>query len=238
MTTYELYYWPEIQGRGELIRLVLEDAGCAYLDVGREPDGHARLAALLDGGRPGFVPFALPVLIADELVLSQTVAITSFLAERHGLAPPDERGRRQALAIALTIADLVAEAHDTHHPISVEQTFEQQRSPARARAAAFRRARIPKFLGMLERNLERNGHGVLVGGDISYVDLAAFQVVEGLTYAFPRTMRGLRDDLGRLHALRDRVAQRPRLLHYLTSDRRRPFSERGIFRHYPELEEG
>ena len=71
---------------------------------------------------------------------------------------------------------------------------------------------------------------------MSYVDLAAFQVVEGLSYAFPRAMARIRDDIPRLLALRDRVAQRPRLLRYLTSPRRLPFNQQGIFRHYPELD--
>jgi glutathione S-transferase len=233
--TYELYYWPEIQGRGEFVRLVLEDAGCEYIDVGREPGGDERLEAVLAGEHDGVLPFALPVLYAGPIVVAQTAAITSFLGARHHLAPPDERGRLGALTIALTIADLVAEVHDTHHPITVEERYENQKAAAEERAAAFRRTRLPKFLGYLERNLERN-LDVLVGSAISYVDLAAFQVVEGLSYAFPRAMTRIRDDIPRLLALRDRVAQRPRLLRYLTSSRRLPFNEQGIFRHYPELD--
>lgn len=233
--TYELYYWPEIQGRGEFVRLVLEDAGCDYVDVGREPDGYDRIQAVLSGEREGVLPFAPPVLYAGPIVVAQTVAITSYLGEHHGLAPVSELGRRAALTIALTIADLVAEVHNTHHPTAVDQGYETQKPAARDRAAAFRRARLPRFLGYLERNLERNGE-VLVGSGVSYVDLAAFQVVEGLTYAFPRAMARVRGDIPRLMALRDRVAQRSRLLHYLTSPRRLPFNEQGIFRHYPELD--
>jgi len=232
---YELYYWPEIQGRGEFVRLVLEDAGCDYLDVGREPDGYDRISAVLSGERDGVLPFAPPVLYAGPIVVAQTAAITRFLGERHGLAPASEAGRQAALSLALTIADLVAEAHDTHHPIAVDQRYEVQKPAAKDRAAAFRRARIPKFLGYLERNLERNGE-VLVGSAVSYVDLAAFQIVEGLSYAFPRAMARVRGDILRLLALRDRVAQRPRLLRYLTSPRRLPFNDQGIFRHYPELD--
>jgi glutathione S-transferase len=233
--TYELYYWPEIQGRGEFVRLVLEDAGCAYSDVGREPDGYERIQAVLSGERDGVLPFAPPVLYAGPIVVAQTVAITSFLGERHGLAPASEAGRLAALTIALTIADLVAEVHDTHHPTTVDQRYETQKAAAKDRAAAFRRTRLPKFLGYLERNLERNGD-VLVGSAISYVDLAAFQVIEGLSYAFPRAMARVARDVPRLLALRDRVAQRPRLLHYLTSPRRLAFNEQGIFRHYAELD--
>ena len=232
---YELYYWPEIQGRGEFVRLVLEDAGASYVDVAREPGGYEQIAAVLSGERDGVLPFAPPVLYAGPIAIAQTVAITSFLGERHGLAPRDERGRLGALTIALTLADLVTEAHDTHHPTDVDRRYEAQKAAAKDRAAAFRRNRIPKFLGYLERNLERNGE-VLVGSEVSYADLAAFQVVEGLSYAFPRAMARIRGDIPKLLALRDRVAQRPRLLHYLTSPRRLPFNDQGIFRHYPELD--
>jgi len=232
---YELYYWPEIQGRGEFVRLVLEDAGAEYIDVAREPGGYERLEAVLAGEHDGVLPFALPVLYAGPIVVAQTVAITSFLAARHHLAPADERGRLGALTIALTIADLVTEIHDTHHPITVHERYETQKAAAKQRAAEFRLNRIPKFLRYLERNLERNGE-VLVGSAVSYVDLAAFQIVEGLSYAFPRAMARIRNDVPRLLALRDRVAQRPRLLRYLTSPRRLPFNEQGIFRHYPELD--
>jgi glutathione S-transferase len=214
---------------------VLEDAGCDYIDVAWQPGGEDKLAAVLSGARDGVLPFAPPVLYAGAIVVAQTAAITSFLGERHGLAPASEAGRCGALTIALTIADLVAETHDTHHPISVDKRYELQKPAAKDRAAAFRRARLPKFLGYLERNLERNGD-VLVGDAISYVDLAAFQVVEGLSYAFPRAMARVRGEIPRLLALRDRVAQRPRLLHYLTSPRRLPFNQQGIFRHYEELD--
>src|SRR5882757_6210050 len=147
---YELYYWPEIQGRGEFVRLVLEDADCDYVDVVREPGGERRLAAVLAGERDGLLAFALPVLYAGSLVVAQTTAITRFLGERHGLAPSDERGQLAALTIALTIADLVTETHDTHHPISLDKRYESQKQAAHDRAAVFRRSRIPKFLGYLE----------------------------------------------------------------------------------------
>ena len=41
--TYALYYWPMIQGRGEYIRLALEDAGAAYDDVARHGNGMAEM---------------------------------------------------------------------------------------------------------------------------------------------------------------------------------------------------
>lgn len=233
--TYELYYWPGIQGRGEFVRLVLEDAGADYVDVCRAPHGMKRMNELLHGDGAPFVPFAPPFLRAGELWVGQTAEICAFLGEHLGLAPADERGRLAARTIALTIADLVAETHDTHHPIAVDRYYDEQRDAAKLRAAAFRDKRVPKFFAFLERNLERND-GVLAGGDHGYADLAAFQVVEGLSYAFPRTIARVRPRAPRLFALRDRVAARPRLAAYLASDRRLPFNEDGIFRHYPELD--
>ncbi|NVB77634.1 MAG: glutathione S-transferase [Kofleriaceae bacterium] len=230
---YELFYWPEIQGRGEFIRLVLEDAGADYVDVAREEGGDARLEEVLDGAFDQLLPFALPVLRAGQVVLSQTAAITSFLGHQLGLAPTNEPQRMTALSYALTIADLVTEVHDTHHPTTVDEAYERQKAAAAHRAKSFRLSRLPKFTGWLERILERNGD-VLVGHSITYVDLAAFQVYEGLTYAYPKAMA--KQKLPRLRALRDRVAQRPRIIDYLTSDRRPPFNEMGIFRHYPELD--
>lgn len=235
--TYELFYWPKIQGRGEFVRLVLEDAGAEYVDVGRQPDGISRMRKIMNGeGDAPMLPLAPPFLRAGDLWLAQSAAITSFLGERLGLAPRDEQGRLTALTIALTIADLVDEVHDTHHPISVEAYYDDQKDAARQRAEVFRRSRMPKFTRYLERCIERTGSGVLVGSEVTYVDLAAFQIVEGLDYAFPTAFAKLRGQLPRLIALRDRVAARPRLASYLTSDRRLAFNEHGIFRHYPELD--
>src|SRR6185312_3417229 len=220
--TYELYYWPGLQGRGEFVRLVLEDAGAAYVDVARTAGGMGRMIAALERGLDGFRPFAPPFLRAGRTVVAQTANITRWLAERHGLAPTTDHNAAAASTIALTIADLVVEAHDTHHPISVDQVYEKQKAAAKQRATGFRRSRLPKFVGWLESILEANGK-VLVGRRVTYADLAAFQVVEGLDYAFPKAMKKQR--IPKLRALHDTIAKRPRLAKYLASERRLPFNE-------------
>jgi glutathione S-transferase len=230
---YELFYWPGLPGRGEFVRLVLEDAGVEYVDVARTPGGMQRMMAALAHGLDGVRPFAPPFLRAGKTLIAQTANITRWLAERHHLAPASEHGAAAASTIALTIADLVNEVHDTHHPISVDQVYEKQKAAAKQRAATFRKSRIPKFVGWLEQTLDDNGR-VLVGRTVSYADLAAFQVVEGLEYAFPKAMK--RQHAPRLRALRDAIAKRPRLAKYLASPRRIPFNETGIFRRYPELD--
>jgi glutathione S-transferase len=235
---YELYYWSSIQGRGEFVRLALEEAGADYVDVAREKGGEAAMQRLLDGGEVARPPFAPPFLKAGELVIGQTADILMYLGAHHDLAPSDEAGRLWAYQLQLTIADLVDEAHDTHHPIASSLYYEDQRREAQARAADFRGSRMPKYLGYFERVLERNtaGGGWLVGTVPTYPDLSLFQIVAGLRYAFPRAMAGLEPSCPRVVAVHDRVAARPRIAAYLASDRRIPFNQHGVFRHYPELD--
>jgi glutathione S-transferase len=234
-TPYELYYWPNIPGRGEFVRLVLEEAATPYRDVGRLPTeqggGIEAVVAFWAGKREGPPIFAPPVLKQGELVLSQTAAICHFLGCRHELAPQDEAGRAQALALQLTIADLVVEAHDTHHPIS-----EDQKAEARRRAPHFVNERLPRFLQYFERVLRHNGGDALVGESISHADLGLFQALEGLAYAFPRGFALASEATPGVLALRERVRGRPRIAAYLASERRMPCNQEGIFRRYPELD--
>ncbi|MFW5920300.1 MAG: glutathione S-transferase [Polyangiales bacterium] len=238
-TDYVLYYWPGIPGRGEYVRLVFEDAGIAYEDVAKATDAMERMSAVLDGDRGGPLPFAPPILEMDGMLVSQTIHICQVLSERLGTLPAEPAQQLACAQVGLTIADLIVEAHDTHHPLGAPLYYEDQKDAAKGRAKVFREQRLPKFLGYLERLLERNeasGGKALVGADITYVDLAAYQTLEGIWYAFPNAMERVKSDLPKLHALRDRVAARPKLAAYLASERRLGFNEHGLFRRYPELD--
>jgi glutathione S-transferase len=240
--TYQLHYWPTIQGRGEFVRLALEAAGADYVDVARRPPGEgggeaALIRHLKDPASPR-AAFAPPFLVDGEVVVGQTAAILLYLGPRLGLAGGSEADALWTHQLQLTIADVVGEAHDTHHPISTGAYYEDQRDAALQRAKAFRESRIPKFLGWFEQVLQRNPHGDthLVGADLSYADLSLFQLVAGLRYAFPKAAaRALAATpaVAKLHA---NVARRQRVHEYLQSPRRIPFNEEGIFRRYPELD--
>ena len=237
---YELYYWDGIQGRGEFVRLALEEAGADYVDIAREDGGEGAMLRLLDGQEVEHPPFAPPFLRAGELLIGQTANILLYLGPHHDLAPADEPGRLWAHQLQLTIADLVDEAHDTHHPIAGSLYYEDQRAEAKRRTADFLKSRMPKYLGYFEKVLARNkaGDAHLVGATLSYPDLSLFQVVAGLRYAFPRAMARLEPKYPRVIAVHGRVAARPRIAAYLGSNRRIAFNEHGIFRHYPELDVG
>ena len=239
---YELFYWPTIQGRGEFVRLALEAAGADYVDVARGPEeagaGVPALMQILDSRAISCPPFAPPFLRAGDFLIAQTANILLFLGPRHGLAPDDEAGRLWVHQLQLTLADLVQEVHDTHHPIAGSLYYEDQRKEARRRASEFLRSRGPKFLAYFEHVLERNPKEdqYLVGSSLTYCDLSLFQVVAGLRYAFPRAVAQYERDYHRVFGLYDRIAQIPRVATYLASDRRIPFNKEGIFRHYEELD--
>ena len=235
---YELYYWPTIQGRGEFVRLALEEAGADYIDVARRPGrrGVPAMTRLMDDKRSKRPPYAPPFVKAGKLVIAQTANILLYLGPRLGLAPRDEAGRLWAHQLQLTISDLVVEIHDTHHPVTTYLYYEEQRQAAKRRTADFWRYRVPKILGYFERVLARSGGPHVLGRRLCYVDLSLFQIIEGLRYAFPRRMKRFEKKVPRLVALRDRVAKRPRIAAYLTSKRRLPFSQWGIYRYFKELD--
>ena len=233
---YRLYYWPDIQGRGEFIRLALEDAGADYRDVAREPGGMASMRRILEDRSARRAPFAPPFLAAGRRLIAQTPAILFFLGPRLGLAPKNEADRLWVHQLQLGVADWLVEVHDVHHPIGPGLYYEEQRREAKRRAADFLATRLPKHLRYFERALPAGRGGYLLGRTASYADLSLFQMISGLRYAFPRAMARLEPRHPRLAALHRRTSERPRLAAYLASERRIPFNRQGIFRHYPELD--
>ena len=232
---YELYYWPSIQGRGEYIRLALEEAGADYADVARGERGMAAMMRMMEA-KSGTPPFAPPFLKAGKLVIAQVANILFYLGSRHGLAPKAEAGKLWVHQLQLTVTDFVVEVHDTHHPIATSLYYEDQKGPAKKRTDEFWDERVPKYLGYFERLLRDNGGSYVTSRRLTYVDLSMFQLVEGLRYAFPKRMKAFERKIPGLIDLRDRVAARPNIKAYLGSERRIAFNTDGIFRYYKELD--
>lgn len=239
---YELHYWPTIQGRGEFVRLALEAAGADYVDVARGCEGEGQgvpaMMHFLESPEVTCPPFAPPFLVDGKHVIGQTAAILLYLGPRLGLAGKNERQQLWAHQLQLTIADVVAEVHDTHHPVGTGLYYEDQKTEAAKRSREFCKARLPRFLAWFEAVLLRNPKGDthLVGKRLSYADLSLFQLVDGLRYAFPKASRRALKKAPLVAALHAQVAQHPRIAAYLASERRIAFNEDGIFRHYPELD--
>jgi glutathione S-transferase len=235
----ELFYWPGIQGRGEFVRLALEEAGLEYVDVAREKAGMKAMKHMLTAQDVLHPPFAPPFLRDGDILVGQTAAILMYLGATYKLASKDEAARLWTYQIQLTITDFVAEAHDTHHPVSLDEYYADQKDAALRRAANFRESRMPKFFGWFEAILARNpkGHAHLVGGTLSYADLSLFQVVQGLRYAFPKAAARVLAETPHVRGLADAVAERPRIKAYIESARRLDFNTDGVFRYYRELDD-
>ncbi len=237
---YELYYWDGIPGRGEFIRLALEEAGAKYLDVVRTSHGMSAMMEYMRG-KHGYLgsPFAPPFLKDGEIIVSHVANILQYLGPKLNLVPQDEKCRIFAHGLQLTIADFVTEVHDTHHPISTDDYYEDQKEEAKARSRSFLKNRVPKFMGYFDRIIASNpaNSGHVMGDALSYVDLSLFQISEGLVYAFPRAMKTFDSSYPLVARLRDMVRDRPNIDAYLKSDRRLAFNKSGIFRHYPELDQ-
>ena len=239
---YELHYWPTIQGRGEFVRLALEAAGASYVDVARGAEGAgqgtAAMLRTLHDDTLAHPPFAPPFLKDGSVLVGQTAAILQYLAPALKLVARSEQARIWTQQIQLTIADMVAEAHDTHHPVGKGLYYEEQLPESLRHATEFCAARMPKYLRWFESILGRNPAGSrhLVGGKLSYADLSLFQLVEGLRYALPKAAEKALASAPTVVQLHDRIAVLPKVAAYLRSERRLPFNEQGIFRRYPELD--
>jgi glutathione S-transferase len=234
---YQFFYWPGIQGRGEFVRLALEEAGASYDDVARQSGGMSQMMALMDGKGEKRPPFAPPFLKAGKLTIAQVAEILFYLGPRMKLSPADEAGRLWLHQLQLTVTDFVKEIHDTHHPLGGEFYYEDAKPEAKRYAGNFLDNRAPKYLGYFETVFTKSGGPWLLGRKFTYMDLSVFQLIDGLRYAFPKAMKRLERDAPGLVGVRDRIAKRPNVKAYLESDRRIEFNEDGIFRHYPELDE-
>lgn len=231
--TYQLWYWPDIQGRGEFVRLALEAAGIDYCDCGRQKGAAALIEDMKTYARP---PYAPPYLALEGMALAQVASILLYLGERHDLAPSNMRDRIWLNELQLTVADMVCEVHNVHHPVAMDLYYEDQRDEAARAASIFRDTRIPKYLAFFEAASRANPGPWVIGHRWTYVDTSLFQLIEGLRYMFPQRMKSIEGAYPGVIGIRDQVAELPGIRAYLKSDRRLPFNRDGIFRHYPELD--
>jgi glutathione S-transferase len=234
---YQLYYWPGIQGRGEFVRLALEDAGAAYDDVARRNGGMDKMMAIMAGRGVKYPPFAPPFIKVGKLIVAQVAEILFYLGPRLKLAPRDEAGRLWLHQLQLTVTDFVKEIHDTHHPLGGEFYYDDAKAEAKRFTGNFLESRVPKYLGYFEKAIEKSGGPCILGRRFSYMDLSLLQLIEGLRYAFPTAMKGIERKVPKVVGVHDRVAARQNIKAYFASPRRIAFNEDGIFRHYPELDQ-
>jgi glutathione S-transferase len=171
---YEFYYWPMIQGRGEVVRLALEEAGVHYIDVARsdkkQEDNRAAILAILQDPDLERPPFAPPFLLDNGVMIAQAAAILQYLAPKINLIGNEETEKIFANQIQLTVTDFLMEVHDTHHPLASALYYEDQVEEAKKRSANFIELRIPKYMDYFEKILTNNksNSGWLIGDKLTY----------------------------------------------------------------------
>lgn len=185
--SFELIYWPGLPGRGEHIRLALEEAGAEYTDTAFADGGINQVLAFVQGKAPDDginpPPLAPPILKHGDLLISQTPNILLYLGTRLGLVPdadsdPDAQYRVNGLALT-ALDGLSNEPHDCHHPVATGLYYEDQKPEAKRKAEDYVKNRLPKFMGYFQRVLESKASGDgpwLYGGEVSFADLVLFQV--------------------------------------------------------------
>ncbi|KAK4058824.1 hypothetical protein OIO90_000270 [Microbotryomycetes sp. JL221] len=249
---FEVVYHAGIPGRAEFVRLMFEATGVTYRDAPQE-DGQDCIIPYVTGNFADHdknpLPFAVPVLRHNDVVISQVPNIVLYLSSR--LPPIDLDGESTNTAQTpaplhdlstfhwleqlMTILDMNNEVHETHHPIDIRLYYEDQKAEAQKRAQAFREARIPKFLGNFENNIKKHTSGFL-NEKVSPADLALFHMVEGILFAFPERINQVKSEFPHVFKLRDTIKSSRRIQAYINSGRRIPFNNYGIFRHYTELD--
>jgi glutathione S-transferase len=184
---YHLIYWPGIPGRGEHVRLALEEAGAEYTDTAFTDKGMDEVLAMIDaknlGDEVNLPLCAPPMLRHGDLVINQTPNILLYLGGRLGLVPPadeDADGVYRVNGLALTALDGFSnEVHDCHHPIATGLYYEDQKEESIRKSKDYVKNRLPKFLGYFERVLQSKPSGEgpwLYAGRLTYADLVLFQV--------------------------------------------------------------
>ncbi|KAI1871619.1 hypothetical protein JX265_005605 [Neoarthrinium moseri] len=240
---YELIYYTGVPGRGEHVRLILEEAGVPYKDTQSLSFDEARetVTTWLAGDGHGNPPyFAPPLLKHGDLVISQTPNILLYLGPKLGLAGSRENDLYRVNALALTALDgLSNEVHDTHHPITAMLPWEDQKEESKRRSKEWVQNRLPTILAYWQRVLENEERGPgpwLLGDTFTYADLVLFQCLDGTHYAFPKAMKQARETgkYDKVFKLWEDVKARPNIAAYLASDRRQKYQDWGVYRHYDD----
>jgi len=231
----QLWYWPDLPGRGEFIRLFCEAGEVDYTDMAREQGADALVEHM--HGLEGRRPFAPPYIEDDGIVVGQTPLVLQYLSDKHGLGSGEMETDLQLFQLQIDIADFVEEVHSVHHPIAHDLFYADQMDAAFEKAGYFRAQRIPKFLIHFDNAIAAGGGPFSLGQQWSHVDTSLFQLMEGLDYAFPNYMKEMQGSWPHLEGLQGIVPEIEPLAEYLASERRIEFSEDGIFRHYEELDE-
>jgi len=201
---YRLFYWA-LRGRGEQIRLLLNELGEAYEDIHVSKAG--RFKAMRDEG-PGTLSFgSVPMLQDGDFTLVQGPAIMNYLGRKHGIMPTDVRAAARTEAMVLGAEDM---------RMAYFRTLGDGKAEKQAKfvAGAWMERWLPAWAGALELNGDT---GYLVGPSLTQADIAVWDALDAVvTWVDGASLAGF----PRVERFYESIRVRPGIAAYLASDRR------------------
>ena len=201
---YRLFYW-EKRGRGEQIRLLLNELGQEYEDV-YVPMNEEFMKLKRQG--PGTLYFgSVPMLEDGDFKLAQGPVIMNYLGRKHGLMPADLQPAAKTEAMVVGAEDM----RMAYFRLLGDGREEKQ---AKFVGGAWNDRWLSAWSGLIELNGDT---GYLVGSTLTQADLAVWDAldaiitwIDGATFA----------SFARVQKFYESIKARPAIASYLASDRR------------------
>jgi glutathione S-transferase len=204
--TYRLFYWA-LRGRGEQIRLLLNELGQAYEDVHVAKD---REFLTLRREGPGTLSFgSVPMLQDGDFKLVEGPAIMNYLGRKHGIMPRDLQAAARTEAMVLGAEDM----RMAYFRLLGDGDRAAEKR-AKFVAGEWRERWLPSWDGLLALN---GDNGYLVGSALTQADLAVWDALDAIVTWIEGARFG---SVARVERFYHSIAARPAIAEYLASDRR------------------
>ena len=207
-----LYHQPgKMKGRGEFLRLMLEDKGVPYdnsgdglygpngsMDMFRgspqaiDRDADAATASPPCDVHPVLYPPAIWHRPTDgsgpPVLINQVGACMIYLGDVLGYAPSTTAERARANQILLNALDYISDGRSSFHPVKNHMSYNEQKEEGDKESKAFAQGRMLSFLHHFDKVARRNASGpqspIAGGPALTYADFALFHVLDATAHQF------------------------------------------------------
>lgn len=234
-----LYHAPgKMKGRGEYLRLLLEDAGASYENsdvnlygpTGMMDAFRASPEAIdkINDHYPVFFPPAIwhrPVS-GEEVLINQVGACMIYLGDQLGYAPQSAAETARANCTMLNALDYVSDGRSSFHPIKNSMSYKDQKEEGDKVSKEFSQTRMKLFLHHFNKVIKSNGSSpenpIAGGSTVTYADFVLFYALDATASQFNSEFYEKAWDntnVPELKAYYKWIQARPKLQAYFKSDR-------------------
>jgi glutathione S-transferase len=244
----EAYEWTVVyhpcnfKGRGEFLRLMLEDAKISYKDTGTDLYGPSGMMDAFRGSVDAVTadeksqPFPLlypPAILhrpvggdgCQQIMVNQVGACMIYLGDELGYAPTTHAEKARANCVLLNSLDYISEGRSSFHPVDNKKSYKDQKDEGDRKSKLFSQDRMLVYLHYFNKIVKKNGKSqspIAGGSNITYADFALFQVVDATAFQFNSEFYANAWDSARVPELKEHyvwMKARPNLQAYFASDR-------------------